>query len=538
MISWFKGYVLYTVVFLIALLILGDIYLIYRNNQVITFNKNQQDQTEKVKISTSDVMKNLHLLDLAVRSYAFVNNLHYKNAIELAIRNKDTALSALETSLRLQQYPMNKFYTLRDSIADYLATAQLMVDLLDKNDRAAFVRLLEIDPGYNVWLQYQEFSKDVYDFEDRIAGESKLQYDAALNNIYFLQIVLFCITVPTLAYTAFYANRTILISEKLRKSEEEKANILAAQNQLLERTVHERTREIIAQNEEITAQNEEIGMHNERLQEAKLTIEKQNKFIQEKNEELATEVERQTQSLKQANAELIDHNSRLEQFAFIISHNLRAPMSRIIGLSSILDFSKDANEVSEIAKLMTKSSQDMDQIIKDLTEILGVQKMNVGSMNKIQLDLLLHKVMGTLEDDIRESQTSISADFSKASSVIGISSYMESIFYNLISNAIKYKHPGRKPVISLQSQIQDEYVKIDIADNGLGIDLKEHKENLFSLYKRFHFHVDGRGLGLYLVKTQVTALGGEIDVNSKEGEGTVFSLWIKNLHSPETTARD
>ena len=183
---------------------------------------------------------------------------------------------------------------------------------------------------------------------------------------------------------------------------------------MLERTVHERTREIIAQNEEITAQNEEIGMHNERLQEAKLTIEKQNKFIQEKNEELATEVERQTQSLKQANAELIDHNSRLEQFAFIISHNLRAPMSRIIGLSSILDFSKDANEVSEIAKLMTKSSQDMDQIIKDLTEILGVQKMSVGSMNKIQLDLLLHKVMGTLEDDIQESQTSISADFSKA----------------------------------------------------------------------------------------------------------------------------
>ena len=103
-----------------------------------------------------------------------------------------------------------------------------MVDLLDKNDRAAFVKLLEIDPGYNVWLQYQDFSKDVYAFEDEIAGKAKLQYDAALNNIYFLQIVLFCITVPTLAYTAFYTNRTILISEKLRKSEEEKANILAA----------------------------------------------------------------------------------------------------------------------------------------------------------------------------------------------------------------------------------------------------------------------------------------------------------------------
>ena len=348
---------------------------------------------------------------------------------------------------------MNKFYRLRDSIEDYVATTQLMIDLIDKNDRAAFVKLLEIDPGYKVWLQYQNFSKDVYAFEDEIARKAKLQYDAALNNIYLLQIVLFCIAVPTLAYTAYYTNRTILISEKLRKSEEEKANILAQQNQLLEKTVHERTREIVAQNEEITAQNEEIGLHNERLQEAKMTIERQNKFIQEKNEELATEVERQTQSLKQANAELIDHNSRLEQFAFIISHNLRAPMSRIIGLSSILDFTKDASEVSEIAKLMTKSSQDMDHIIKDLTEILGVQKMNVGSMNKIQLDGLLYKVMGTLEDDIKESQASISADFSKADSVIGISSYMESIFYNLISNAIKYKHPGRKPVITVQSQM-------------------------------------------------------------------------------------
>src|SRR5687767_8789965 len=122
MISWFKGYVLYTVVFLIALLILGDIYLIYRNNQVITFNKNQQEQTEKVKISTSDVMKSLHLLDLALRSYAFVNNLHYKNAMELAIRDKNTALSALESSLSLQQYPMTKFYLVRDSIEGYMAT--------------------------------------------------------------------------------------------------------------------------------------------------------------------------------------------------------------------------------------------------------------------------------------------------------------------------------------------------------------------------------------------------------------------------------
>jgi signal transduction histidine kinase len=161
--------------------------------------------------------------------------------------------------------------------------------------------------------------------------------------------------------------------------------------------------------------------------------------------------------------------------------------------------------------------------------------MNAGSMNKIQLAGLLYKVTGTLEDDIKDAEASISADFSKADSVVGISSYMESIFYNLISNAIKYKHPGRKPVITLESQMLDEYVQIDIGDNGLGIDLDAHKETLFGLYKRLHFHVDGRGLGLYLVKTQLTALGGKIDVKSKEGEGTIFTLWIRNFPH-ETTA--
>jgi signal transduction histidine kinase len=239
-------------------------------------------------------------------------------------------------------------------------------------------------------------------------------------------------------------------------------------------------------------------------------------------------VERQTQNLKQANAELTEHNNRLEQFAFVISHNLRAPMSRIIGLSSILDFTREANEVSEIVGLMMRSTQDLDQIIKDLTEILAVQKMNSELMKQIQLDNVLNKVIDTLHDDIKETNARISADFSEAGEIKTIPSYMESIFYNLISNAIKYRHPERRPVINLQSQRTGEYVQIDIADNGLGIDTETHKDNLFSLYKRFHSHVDGRGLGLYLVKTQVTALGGKIDLKSKKGDGSVFSLWIKS----------
>ena len=527
MTSWLKGYLLYAIVLLVALLIVGDIYLIYQNNNVIIFNKNQQEQAEKIKISTGDVIKNLHLLDLAVRSYAFVRNEHFMRAIENAIERKNNAFHSLEVSLKAQNYPMSEFYQIRDSVESYVSVARDMIELIDREDQKSFVSLLEHDPGYKVWLLYLKFSDDIYAFEDNISRQARLRYDRALNNIYTLQIILFFIAVPTLAYTAYYTNRALSLSEKLRNSEREKATILKEQNQLLEKTVNERTREILAQNEEIISQNEEISMHNEKLLEAKKIIERQNKFIQEKNDALAVEVERQTKNLKQANIELLEHNSRLEQFAFIISHNLRAPMSRIIGLSSILDFAKEVNEVSDIAKLMMKSTQDLDQIIRDLTEILGIQKMNAGLMNNIQLDSLLHRVMVSLDSDIKENNAAIDFDFTKAPHITAIPGYVESIFYNLISNAIKYRHPGRRPTIVIQSYVKGEYIQIDVADNGLGIDLEAHKENLFSLYKRFHFHVQGRGMGLYLVKTQLTAQGGKIDIKSKAGEGTVFSVLFK-----------
>lgn len=533
MTSWFRGYLLYVTVFLIAFLILGDIYLIRRNNSVITFNKGQQEQAEKVKVSTSDVIRSLHLLDLAIRSYAFLKNDHFMAAMDSAVVYKNAALYSLEVPLKSQNYPMEKFYAFRDSIESYVEVARHMVDLIDKNDQNSFVRLLEKDPGYQVWLQYLTFSKDVHAFEDNIAAQAKVRYDRAVNDIYILQVALFFIAVPTLAYTAYYTNRTLSISEQLRKSEQEKSAILAKQNQLLERTVHERTHEILAQNEEITSQNEEISLHNERLLEAKNIIESQNRVIQQKNEELGIEVQRQTQSLIQANAELTEHNERLEQFAFIISHNLRAPMSRIIGLSSILDFTKEVGEVADIAKLMTRSTQDLDQIIKDLSDILGVQKMTSQVMDDISLDKQINKVALSLEQEIAEAKAEIITDFSKASSVKGISGYVESILYNLVSNAIKYRYPDRQLSVSIKSSKADDYTVVSVTDNGLGIDLNSHRENLFNLYKRFHFHVDGRGVGLYLVKTQITALGGKVDVESKPGEGTVFTLWFKEGHTTE-----
>lgn len=521
----FKGYWLYAVVVLVAVLILADLYLIHRNNNVITYNKDQQDQAERVKLSTSGVIRSLHLMDMAIRSYAFVNNDHFKAAMDSAVKQKNEAFFELEGLLKVQNYQMERFYALRDSTEAYVVIARQMVDMIDRGDHESFRRLLELDPGYRVWLLFQTFASDVHRFEDDIAKKASERYDQAISDTYLLQIILFIIAVPVLTYTALQTNKTLSISERLRKSEHEKTAILEKQNQVLERTVHERTKEILAQNEQII-------FHNERLREAKAIIEDQNRVISEQNDELAEEVKKQTLNLIQANTELIQHNQRLEQFAFIISHNLRAPMSRIVGLASLLDFSTDASEVLDIARLMSKSTQELDLIIKDLNEILGVQKTGGQTFSEVPLEEVTTRALSMLETEIEQSAAVVNADFSAAKTVKGITSYVESIFYNLISNAIKYRHPGRNPEVKIMSRCDDGNVLITVTDNGLGIN-ETHQQNLFDLYKRFHFHVDGRGIGLYLVKTQMTALGGNVEISSKEGEGTSFLLLFKNFSPDE-----
>ena len=551
MVSKLKGYLLYIVVSLVGLLLLGNIYLIYRNSQVIAVNKKQQEEAERIKVNTVDIIRSLHLLDLAVRSYTFVKGDHFLIAATDAIKDNGMAISTLEAPLKSQNFPMNEFYALRDSVNSYIQVARHMMELIATEEQQKFVDILSKDPGYRVWQQHQAFTKLVNQFEDEISNKAKLRYEAALNNIYVLQVLLFVLTMPTLGYTAYYTRRTLAVSEQLRLSELEKTRILEDQNRLLEKTVYERTHEILTQNAEISAQNEEMTAYNEQLllqqreielqrnslssqneslMEAKRTIEEQNLLIQQKNNELGIEVARQTRDLTQTNQELIEQNTRLEQFAFIISHNLRAPMARLVGLSAILQFAKDPVETSEIVRLMVKSTHDLDQVIKDLTLILGIQKMNTKVLSEIGLQPLLRKVLSTLEPEINETKTKVISDFSKLNDVTSLHPYMESIFYNLLSNAIKYRHPDRSPVIRVSSKPVDGYGVITFEDNGLGIDVEKHKDSLFNLYKRFHFHTEGKGMGLYLVKTQLSALGGKIEVNSEVDKGTCFHIYLKTNH--------
>lgn len=302
------------------------------------------------------------------------------------------------------------------------------------------------------------------------------------------------------------------------------------QNKTLELQVQKRTEELAQQNEEliqsqeeISAQRDIVSAQNIELQKAREIIEKQNKEITIRNETLAGEVEERTR-------DLVEYNQQLEQFAFISAHNLRAPVARILGLGHILNLcNNDLQEAKMIVGKIVFTTEELDRVVKDLNTVLDMRRNSTSVISPINLEEELRLVKINLEKEIQDTGTIFSEDFSKGAILWTVKPYFDSILLNLISNAIKYRHPDRKPVIQIRSEIKGNYFLLTIQDNGLGMDMEVCKDKLFTLYRRFHLHIEGKGMGLYLVKTQMASLGGKIEVESKPDEGSAFHLFFKHV---------
>lgn len=300
-------------------------------------------------------------------------------------------------------------------------------------------------------------------------------------------------------------------------------NKIERQNQVLT-TAKE---EVAAQNEELTQSQEEISsqrdlveLQNEALKEARRIIEEQNSELKQKNEGLEIEIEKRTK-------ELVEYNHQLEQFAFVSSHNLRSPIARILGLGNLLEITHLPEDEIVIKQNLIVSARELDRVVKDLNTILEIRKNNTSAVAEIDLSEEFNLIQLNLDKEISETNTNIKADFTNARIIRTVRPYLDSILMNLISNALKYRHPDRPPVITIRSEMRDNFLCLRVTDNGIGIDLNQYRQKLFTMYSRFHTHVEGKGLGLYLVKTQCEALGGKIEVTSQVGEGTTFTVFIK-----------
>jgi len=220
-------------------------------------------------------------------------------------------------------------------------------------------------------------------------------------------------------------------------------------------------------------------------------------------------------------------NKDLRQFAYIISHNLRAPIAKIQGLADLFNTDTESDEINtKIIENITRELKGLDQIVNDLTDIISIREIEYKSKELVSLHDELEQARIILSEEIKASGAAIIEDFSEVPSVNSIKSYLHSILINLISNAIKFHAPQRCPEIRVTSRKHEQFTVISVQDNGLGINMAKHGSKLFSLYKRFHNHVEGRGMGLYLVKNQVESLGGRIEAESQLNEGTTFRVYL------------
>jgi PAS domain S-box-containing protein len=248
-----------------------------------------------------------------------------------------------------------------------------------------------------------------------------------------------------------------------------------------------------------------------------------------------TEVKRKEGELKKLINELTNRNNEMMQFNYIVSHNLRAPIANIIGLCNIIGHSdiKDS-EKQTILEHIRSSSIKIDEIIKDLSLVLNTRTNLNAKKEKVNFKKILRSIVETLEDQIIRSQCKLVIDIEpEANEIFSIKSYMESILYNLVSNAIKYRSPQRELKVTLRIQRTSEMIRIVVEDNGIGINLNENGVYMFGLYKRFHYEVEGKGLGLHMTKAQVESLNGKINVMSEEGKGSSFVIEIPNSQLKE-----
>jgi signal transduction histidine kinase len=269
-----------------------------------------------------------------------------------------------------------------------------------------------------------------------------------------------------------------------------------------------------------------------RLHEAvniqKEALENQTNYINQLNRNLEGMVAEKTADLQHTNQELIKQNNDLLQFSYTVSHNLRGPVARLLGITNIIQYSKSVDDQNQMIDYIRKASKDLDNTLGDLSKIIDIKNDLYQNNEWVSLKEEWQRSQSLLSDVIKDD-FQISAAFEEPDKIFTIRAFIQSLFYNLTSNAIKYRSVARKLELAASSRIENGMVVIEVKDNGVGIDIDKHKDSVFKLFKRFHTHVEGRGLGLYLIKSQVEALNGTIDVYSKIDEGTLFRVILPNV---------
>jgi len=224
-------------------------------------------------------------------------------------------------------------------------------------------------------------------------------------------------------------------------------------------------------------------------------------------------------------AKLTRINEDIRQLSYTTSHDLRSPVNNLFSVLELIDMSKiEDEETLELLSMINAISENLKSTLNSSLDGL-VQRDNVNSnIEELVFKDSLDKVLRSINSLVEKSKTVLNIDFSKAEKIKFNKAYLESIFLNLITNAIKYARPDRYAEISIYSEIRNGTTRLIVSDNGMGFDLEKVKDKIFGFHQKFHNHEDSHGIGLYLVYNHIKSLGGNISVESKVNEGAKFII--------------
>lgn len=232
--------------------------------------------------------------------------------------------------------------------------------------------------------------------------------------------------------------------------------------------------------------------------------------------------------LEELTKALTKTNKELEKFAYITSHNLRAP---VVNLMSLTEMQAEENIPEDLKKEIEvkihESVKRLDETLNDLVEIVASRASGEIISEKLDFQTELNHVLQSIEKQINDSGAQIDSNFSACSTIIYPKRYMNSILLNLLTNAVKYRSPDRKLMISIKTRIEQKYIVLYFSDNGVGFDTERFGKKIFGLYQRFHSKIEGKGLGLYIVKSQIESMDGKIEVDSTPDVGTTFRIYFR-----------
>lgn len=222
-----------------------------------------------------------------------------------------------------------------------------------------------------------------------------------------------------------------------------------------------------------------------------------------------------------------EQNRRLLNFSYIVSHNLRSHTSNIQAISNLIELASSDQERTELIDLLKRASSSLNETLLNLNQVVNIHTSVNIKVEPLNVKHYIGKAIRALHAEIAVKNVEVKESENCDMIVNYNPAYLESILLNFIYNAIKYSHSDRKPLVELSCYHEDDYQVLQISDNGIGIDLEKHGKELFGMYKTFNGNPDSKGMGLFMSKNQIDAMGGRVTVSSTVNEGTTFKIYFK-----------